>query len=187
MFELFFDNCFDLNLTEYKNIGINLDVSKLLALIFVIMCVITFVINWHRGYMYLAVKQIFRHGAFGEDKAMTLKALGLSGSRSVIGALKRDSRLCRIISRKGEKKYTYEEYMKLSKKSRKPDSFDIQTAEFFVREENLPLAKNVYDNYSPSLLKTVFLCVLYLIIFVCLTIVAPQILEFIDGALAKTK
>ena len=187
MFKLFSENCFNLNLTKYENIGVNIDISKLLLLIFIILCAVTFIINWHRGYMSLAIKQIFRHGAFGEAKAMTLKDLGLSSSRSIVRALKKDSRLSKIITRKGKKKYTYEEYMKLSKKDRGIDNFDIETAEFFVSEECMPLAKNIYDNYSPSLLKTIFLCVLYLIFFVSLTVIAPQILEFIDAGLGKIK
>ena len=52
------------------------EISKFLLIILAALCISFFVIDWHRGYMLLAVKKLFRHGATSEEGAKTLKELG---------------------------------------------------------------------------------------------------------------
>ena len=119
MIKKYINDYLSVNLADYENIGVNFEISKFLLIVLVGLCISFFVIDWHRGYMLLAVKKLFRHEAVDEASAKTLGELGLERSFSVRWALSRDTRLSKIVRRVGAVDYTYEEYIELMKQRKK--------------------------------------------------------------------
>ena len=189
MLKKYFEDYLSVNLADYENIGINLEISKLLILVLVGLCISFFVIDWHRGYMQLAVKKLFRHEAESEDSAKTLDELGLSKSRSVKWALSHDTRLSKIVKRVGAPEYTYEEYVALmqqKKKSGEPlwdEKIDFSAAKFYIDQRRVTEARGIAENYTSSPLKTALFSLLFIIIFISLTLIMLDVLFFINSIL----
>ena len=189
MLKSYFEDYLSVNLADYENIGVDFEISKFLLIILAALCISFFVIDWHRGYMLLAVKKLFRHGATSEEGAKTLKELGLDRSKSVKWALLTDTRLSKIMSWVGKPQYTYEEYVALRKEKRESgerfvdERPDLNTARFYISERYMGEAKNIAENYSSSFIKTVFFSLMFVIIFVCLTLIMPELLSFINATI----
>ena len=194
MIKTYIEDYLSLNLKDYENIGIDLEISKLMIFVLIGLCISFFVIDWHRGYMQLAIKKLFRHEAVSEESAKTLSELGLSRSWSVKWALTHDTRLSKIVKRVGAPEYTYEEYMALMKAERerkkrgekpKKEKVDLNHARFYISEKWRDEAKNIAENYSSSVVKTALFSLMFIIIFVCITLVMPEILHFINSLMAE--
>ncbi len=191
MIKKYINDYLSLNLSDYENIGVDFEISKFLLIVLVGLCISFFVIDWHRGYMLLAVKKLFRHEALDEQSAKTLGELGIDKSRSVKWALSHDTRLSKIVKRVGEVEYTYEEYIALSKKLKKekkkmaPDTPDFAVARFYVNPQRLSEARDIEQNYSSSLIKTAVFSFMFVIIFVGLTLLMPELLSFINSSIIK--
>ena len=180
MIKRYIEDYLSVNLSDYPNINIDLPISQILLIIMGVLVVSFFVINWHRGYMTLAVKQLIRHEALNEEGAKTLAELGLDKSFSVKRALSGNTRLSKIVERKDAPKYTYEEYIKLSKEQREALLPDFEKDKFYIPKGNMDEAHNVYENYSASMPKTIALSVLLVLIFVGLTLAMPTALSLIN-------
>lgn len=186
----YIENYLSVNLADYENIGIDLEISKLLLLILIGLCISFFVIDWHRGYMLTAIKKLFRHEALDEESAKTLSELGLDRSWSVKWALSHDTRLSKIVKVAGAVEYTYEEYVALMKEKKKRhekeelDKPDLSTAKFYISSKKLDEARDIQQNYSPSVIKTSLFSLMFIIIFVAITIIMPDILTFINSIIA---
>ena len=177
---------FSINLKSYEKIGVNFEINKFLLLVAIGLCAVAFVVNYRRSLMIDTIKQLFRHGATEENAAKTLSELGLYGSRGIRKAVISDSQLRRMIRIVGETRPTYEEYVASMKKSKGSavSSVDISTARIYIPEEALERAKFVYNTYSTSLLKTALTCIFIIAVAVCLILLSPSLLSFIDSALA---
>ena len=172
-----------INLKSYENIGIDLEINKLLFLVAFALCAVFFVVNYKRSLISEAIRQLLRHGALSEDSAKTLGELGLSDSRGIRKELSGDSQLRRMVMIVGEKKLTYEEYVALQKQKKKPDAPDLDTARIYIAPESLERAKFIYNNYNTSIMKTLLLCVFCLAISVCLMLLSPGLLSLINSSL----
>ena len=180
MLKRYIEDYLSVNLSDYPNIDIDFKISQFLLVVMGVLVVSFFVINWHRGYMSLAVKQMIRHEALDEEGAKTLAELRLDGSFAVKRALSGNTRLAKIVERLGAPKYTYEEYMKLSKEERSAMLPDFASDKFFIPKTKMDEARNVCDNYSASLPKTIAMAVLLVIIFVGLTLAMPTLLSLVN-------
>ena len=183
----FIDRYFNINLKDYSNIGVDLNISLVLLFFFLGLCVAALVINHHRSYMATMVKQLIRHGAEDESCAKTLGELGLGNSRSIRMALSRDGQLTKMVKRVGEKKLSYEEYMALKKEKKLPgkEKIDFGEARFYLSYEERERAKSFYENNSSSVLKAILLCVLIMSVYFCLMLVMPSALKLVNSLLGN--
>lgn len=183
----FIDRYFNINLKDYSNIGIDLNISLVLLFFFVGLCAAAMVVNHHRSYMATAVKQLIRHGADGEANAKTIGELGLGQIRSIRRALSRDGQLTKKVKRVGEERLTYEEYvaLKKAKKLPKAEKIDFDTARFYISPDQKERAKSFYENNSSSVLKAILLCVLIMAVYFCLMLIMPGALKLLNGILGN--
>ena len=182
MWEKIYYDLFLINLKDYSNIGIDLEINVLLLFIFLALCVCFFVINHHRATTQLIVKQLTRHEAEDEESAKTLAELGLEGSVSVKWMLRSEGQISKLVGRVGEKTYTYEEYEALmkSKGGVPKENIDLSTARFYVRSEAKERISFIVDTYGSSILRTTLYCVLILALYICIALCMPEILSFIN-------
>ncbi len=180
--KLYYD-LFLINLKDYKNIGIDLQINVLLLCLFLALCVSFFVINHHRATTQIIVKQLMRHNANDKDSAKTLEELGLDGSASAKRMLSAGGQITKLVARVGEKTYTYEEYKKLmGKKGGVPkEKIDLACAKFYVRAEAKERISFIVDTYGSSVLRTALYCILTLAIYICIALCMPEILSFINN------
>lgn len=180
--------CFSINLNEYNNIGIDLEINKLImALSAALMIGIVF-LNLYRGNIKLVVAQLTRHGAQSEESAKTLEELKLDKNRVVKRLLSGDNLLTKIVATAGEKRYTYEEYKTLSKEEKlKIEKKDVFESSFYIREEKSDLARNVVERYGTSIQRTVISCVFVALITMCIIACMPGLLNTINNLLENTK
>ena len=179
-----FKTCFSTNLNEYDNIGIDLEINKVLVVAFSAMMVGIIFFNLYRQNIKAMVSQLVRHGAKSEDCAKTLGALGLNNSRIIKNMLLGNNLLTKIVARKGEVRYEYSEYKALSKEEkRKALAVDLDTAEFYIREDKFTLADGVVARYGTSVINTLIACLFTAIICVCLIACMPGILNVINNML----
>ena len=183
MFEVL-KKCFSINLNDYEKINVKLEINKVVlgTLIALIIGVIFF--NLYRGTIKLVVAQLVRHNAKNEDNAKTLSEIDLDKNKAVRWMLSGENLLTKIVGRRGEKRYEYEEYKALSKKERQEaEKFDIDAAEFYVRDEQSSLASTVVEGYGTSVMRTVVACVFIAIVGICIIACMPEILELINNLL----
>lgn len=176
--------CYEINLNDYENIGINLPINKVLIPAFFVFVLFTVALSLYRMSTRRMISQLLRHSALSEDSAKSLASLGLGNDRLVKYLLRRDNLLTRVVGRRGENKYTYEEYIVLTKEERREnDAVDFETAEFYISEDMLDRARTIVDKYNYTLGRTVMVCVFVLLIFVCLTALMPEILSLVNNLL----
>ena len=181
MFDKIIYEFFFINLNEYPNIKIDFQINVFLLIVAIAIAVCSVVITFYRSSLQQIIKQLTRLGAKNEDSARTLAELGLEKSVFIKMALSREGRLTRMIGRVGEVKYTYEEYEELSrKKGFKHEKIDFNTAKFYIREEKADDAKNIVENYGTSMLRTALYCVMIFAFYVCIALLMPEILSWVD-------
>ena len=179
-----FKECFSVNLNEYENIGINLEINKVIVLAFAAMIVGIVLFNMYRQNIKLVVSQLIRHGAVSEESAKTLNEIGLKEHKAAKRMLLGDNLLTRIVDRCGKKRYEYDEYKALSKEEKERIStVDFSEARFYIKKEQRAFAEGVVSNYGTSLMNTVISCVFAVVICVCLIACMPGILNIINRML----
>ena len=173
-----------MNLSDYKNINFDLEINKLLLIFLVGLIVATVIVNVKRGVLINTVKKLLRYEATDEESAKTLDEIKYQ-TLLVRNELKNETRLRRLISIVGEKKLTYEEYIALTKdKKYKEEKTDFSSARLYISAEKIKEAKIIEASNSVTPFNTVLLCILYFIIFTCLIILMPDILNLINNILA---
>ena len=176
--------CFSINLNDYDNIGINLEINKVIFGAVVALIIGVIFLDLYRTNIKLMVTQLTRHNAKNEDDAKTLSAIGLNNNKIIKWLLTKENFLTKIVKRKGEKKFGYEEYKALSKKERiAAEKFDMETAEFYIKEDKSDLAAGVMEKYGASVQSTAMTCILIVIISICVIACMPEILEIINNLL----
>ncbi len=186
MFRIF-SRAFNINLKDYKNIGIDLEISKILLCFAVLLILVTLFMSLKRNVMVSVIKRLHRLEAFNENEAKTLTELKFTGFYAFIcrGLIRGSGRLKRLISRAGEKKYTYNQYIKLSRKEKKEyDKIDFSTARFYLKDKNSADTKNLLDSKTSSLVHTLLFCLLIVSVYICLVFLMPEILNLINSMLA---
>lgn len=180
--------CFEINLNDYENIGVNLEINKVIAGAFAVLILGVFILNSYRANVRLAVMQLTRHGATSPENAKTLKELGLDNSKGVKRLLGKNNILTKIVARVGEKQYSYEEYKALSKKEKKKaEEFDINAAAFYIREDKIERAAHVIDRYITSKLRNIAILIFLSLLCVCIIACMPGILNLLDNLIYDLK
>ena len=186
MFKIF-KEWFSVNLNDYDNIGVNLEINKVIFGAVIALIIGVIVLDLYRANIKLMVTQLTRHNAKNEDYAKTLSSIGLNNNKIIRWLLTKENFLTKIVGRKGEKKFEYEEYKTLSNKERiEAEKFDIETAEFYIREDKSDLAAGVMEKYGASVQSTVMTCVLIAIVSICIIACMPEMLEMINNLLRRS-
>ena len=181
-----FKDCFSVNLNEYDNIGVNLEINKVILIAFTTLIIGIIWFNFYRRNIRFAVSQLIRHGAKSEDNAKTLGELGLGNLAPIKRMLLGENLLTRIVARVGERRFEYDEYKALTKEEKeKISTVDFATAKFYIREDKMYVAEEVTARYGYSLLNMIIACVFAAIVCVCLIACMPGILNVINNALSS--
>ncbi len=179
----FYNKYFLINLNEYPNIGIDLEINKILFCFLVGMVVTTIIFNYRTEGNSRLIKKLLRYESTCEENAKTLGELGLDNFNSRL-TLSGNSRINKIISRVGAKKMTYEEYTAAVKsKEYKEEKINFETAKFYINEDGLESAKRISETNNTSLINTVLMCVLMVTIYVFIMFLMPSILTLINNIL----
>lgn len=178
----FYEKYFLLNLKDYPSLGIDLEINKILLYILVGSILALAFLGYRKAGVSAAVKAILRRGATDEESAKTLDELKVNtfAVRSILRTS--GGRISKLILRVGARKYTYEEYVKLTKKRTfKEEKIDFATAKFYIPKEKSDEAKKIYERSDSPLFHTLLASVLLVALFVCLVFAMPEILELADS------
>lgn len=179
---------FEINLNDYDNIGVSLEINKAIAIASIAFMVAVILFCLHRGAIRLVIMQLTRHGATSPEEAKTLKELGLDKRRFVKRILSGDNILTKTVARVGKKQYDYDEYLALSKKEKREiDKIDFEKEAFYIREEKRDLVSNIIDKYVTSIPRIIALCVFVSLISMSIIICMPDILSILDNILKSAK
>lgn len=183
----FIKDCFSVNLNEYENFNVNLEINKIVLCTFLVMVVGVVFLDLYRGSIRKVTSQLVRHKAKSEDSAMTLEELGLEKSRVVRYMLSHDNLLTKLVARRGERAYSYEEYRALSKEERREiGKIDFSTAAFYLKSgEEADKVSEFVDKYDTSVGRTVASCVFILVVMMCIVLCMPGILNLVDNLIGK--
>ncbi len=183
----FFKKIFSVNLKDYSNIAVDFPINIFLGIIAVSIAILGFVIGAKNSATALSVKQLLRHGAFGEENAKSLKELGLHNSRGARRALSGEGRLRRTVKRAGEKALTFEEYSALSRKERKAalKGISLEESKFYIEEERRADAEHIFKTLDTSPIKSLLGALLIISISFVLMIFMSDILTLLNEVMAK--
>ena len=177
----FYNKYLSINLNDYSNIGIDLEISKILFCFLVGLIIATVIINYRRACMILIIKKLLRHEIVSEENAKTLSELDINSFGARL-SLSSDKRLMSMVKRAGEKQYTYEEYSELIKsKNFKEEKIDFDEAKFYLNEDALDDAKKIVDVPAPSIINTILFYVLLVAIYICIILLIPEVLNLINN------
>ena len=194
---IFYEEYVCLNLKEFSNIGIDLEIGKIFLAGAIALAVCTVVLDLRHRCSYALIKQLMRHDAVKEENAKTLTELGLVNNRQLKRLLSDSGRLRSIVARVGEVKLSSEEYAECERKLEEAmakgikvkeseifgTEIDFESARFFVREESMPAAIKIFHGADVSLVRTVLRSVLIVIVSVIAVILMPSVLEWINGVI----
>lgn len=178
----FYKEYFLINLKDYSNIGIDLEIVKLLLILALAAVVAIIAINYIRYTRRIIVKRLMRREAVSEESALTLDELDLNRAR-YRRALDPYKKLSDIVGRVGEKEYTYDEYVELLKDENFSDEIDFNTARFYIRPTENERAMKINDSSDALVLHTVMECAFIIAMFACLIFLMPSILNTINSLL----
>jgi len=195
----FYNDFFSLNLKDFNNIGIDVEINKVLFVFTVVIIIGAVFISYFRNSMVTVIKRLKRFDALTEESAKTLDEIRTNtfGARVL---MRSSNRLKRIVKRVGEKDYSYEEYVELSKKQKRKKKDkktrakikekkkayrDLTNARFYIRDLSENETKRVLMTRTTTVFNTVLFCVLIFAVFVCLLLLSPLILRFINDLLTR--
>ena len=182
-FKAFYEKYFLLNLEDYPNFGISLEINKVMFFLVIGIIVAAFVINYNRNCAQQLVSKLMRHSAFDSDNAKTLGEMRIT-SFWTKHLLSSSARIKGIIKRSGEKIYTYDEYIAATKeKGYKEEKIDFETARFYIPEDKRDEATHIHEMKDTTLIGTILFALLMLALCVCLMFLMPEILPFLNNLL----
>lgn len=193
----FYEKYFLINLKDYSNIGLDLEINKILFCILVGAVLAIAIIGYRKAGVCQIVKALLRHEAKDESSAKTLDELKINTPSVRMALSATEGRLAKIISRVGAPRYTYEEYIAAMKKPKNKaldgektitalqstpvlDKIDFTAARFYIPEDKTEEAKSIYDRSDSPILHTVLTCVLLVSLYICILFAMPGILEVVN-------
>ena len=198
----FYNDFICLNLKDYKNIGIDVEINKLILLFFGALIIGCIIVSINQMNLTLLIRKLMKIEAYTEESAKTLSELGLAdnaGIKSLVN--KNDGRISKIIAVVGIKRQTYEEYMEAERKRKEArrlppaerkavlDSLsvgeiDASNAKIYIPEDKKEYASYVYSSGNGSVVKTVLSCTLILVVAVAIILIMPTLLSLLNNILA---
>jgi DNA-directed RNA polymerase subunit N (RpoN/RPB10) len=176
--------CYNINLNDYENIGINLEINKVLLPAFIIFGILMVLLSVYRKNTRDLVIQLMRHNALSEKEAKTLDELGFKENRVVRYILSHSDMLKKTVLRADVVKYTYEEYKALSNEERREvESIDFLNAKFYIPEDHIDRARHIKEKYVVDKTRLIIGCAFLFIVYVGIVIAMPEMLNVINGIL----
>ena len=173
-----FKRCFSVNLNSYDQIGINLEINKVLLPVFIVFGLMMLVLTVSRDKMRTLVIQLMRHNALSEETACTLEELGVSENKQIKRLISNSNMIKNVVKRVDAKKYSYEEYKKLSKKERKEaEKIDFVTEKFYINEEQIDRARHIKEKYQLNEVRIIVGVVFLILIYIAIAASMPEILN----------
>ena len=170
----------NLNLSEYENIGFDFPIGVFCTLLCIIFSLSLFVIYFRTRSAQEFATALVRHEAYDEKTAKTLLKLRLS-SPLIKLELMQNKRLCRMIGILGREELSYEEYLKLDKKSAKSyGKIDYTTAAFYIKPEYVDEMKAFSSKNSSSLLTPIIVSIAAFGVLCLLSEFLPGLLLLIE-------
>lgn len=179
----FIDKYINLNLRDYENFGFDLEITKLIGLLFLGILIAALAMNIIKHNTSLIIKALLRHECTSEESAKTLTELRITSRIAHRVAFSDSGRLRKIIKRVGEVEYSYEEYVKLQREKKKPERQDSKTTPLYIPTERLDEAKRLFDKGSPTALDSILISVLLLALYICLIFLMPTLVSFANSLL----
>ncbi len=180
----FYNNYFLVNLNDYDNIGIDLEISKILFYFLVSLIILAITISYRRAAMISIIKRLLQQESFDEGSAKTLAELDIDNFGTRL-ALSLKGCLSRIVMRVGEKKYTRDEIRALKKSdSFKKEKINYNEAKLYLNPDSLSKAQKIVDIPTPSIINTLLFCVFLIAIYIYIVLIIPELLTFINNSLA---
>ena len=198
----FYNDFICLNLKDYKNIGIDVEINKLILLFFGALIISCIIVSINQMNLTLLIRKLMKIEAYTEESAKTLSELGLTdnaGIKSLVN--KNDGRISKIIAVVGIKRQTYEKYIEAERKRKEArrlppaerkavlDSLsvgeiDASNAKIYIPEDKKEYASYVYSSGNGSVVKTVLSCTLILVVAVAIILLMPTLLSLLNNILA---
>jgi hypothetical protein len=182
-----------INLKSYPSLGFDLKIGWILLALTIGIIVAAVIITLQRNGMISLIKKLYRCEAKDENSAKALSELGLDNI-VIRGLLKGSGRIRRIVKAVGEKEYTYEEYIALSKEKKKKKRVDGVkkskekiTLRYYLCDFESSDTKNLVEARRSPLLNTILFCILMISIYVCVMLLMPDILDLLNDFIANTK
>lgn len=119
MLKEFYHKYIELNLKDYPNIGIDLEINKLLFFVFLALIAASVFASYIQASIALMVKKLLRTSSFSEESSKTLADLGLDKHKTLKFALTRATGSAALIIREaGKRTPTYEEYIDIERREK---------------------------------------------------------------------
>ena len=203
-FKNFYNKYFCVNLKDYPNIGIDLQINKLLLLVFLGLCIASIIISYNQSKVALILKKLMRAEAFGESNAKALPSLGLDKDKYVLRLISSDSGpISKIISVVGFKKPTYEEYVEAEKERKRQKKLppkerteivssigvkiDRKTSLIYISDDKREYAEHTFATNNGSAVKTILSCILIIAFYILLVFLMPSILSYANSIADSVK
>ena len=183
----FYVRFFLVNTKNYYNLGFDLEINKLLIFLLPVVIFVFVAYHVYRNHTFTLVKRLSRRGAMTPEGAKTLKDLGLGDKKLIRWMLSGDGQITRLVKRKGEPEYTYEEYTAMQKSRKKDEKIDFETAEFYLNGTETDRITRIVNRYEVRPVHTVLMCVFIVVAFVCAMLLMPEILTGIDWLVGYIK
>ena len=120
----FYKEVFCLNLKDYPNFGIDLEINKLIFFVVLGLCAASVYFNVIESDIALMLKKLLRIGAVGEENAKTLSDLGLGSHKRIERLISKNiGSVRRVISVIGIRQPTYEDFIAAEKAKRENSLF----------------------------------------------------------------
>ena len=97
----FYTRFFLINLNEYYNLGVDLQINILLLILLPIVLLVWIAFHIMRNNTFVIVKRLARRGAFDEESAKTLRELGLFNKWVLRLMLSGEGQITKIVKRVG--------------------------------------------------------------------------------------
>ena len=179
----FFTKYIEINLKDYKNIGLDLEINKILLFITLGIIIASVLVNYNRSLISTLIKKLVRHKAYDEASAKTLAELGLVTSRGTRRLVENNSRVGKLVCFVGEEKLTYEEYIE-RQKQKKRGVKEVSRADLPLYIADEGSSARIAQTPAPTVLSTLLFAVMIAALYVCAALLMPEILTFINNMLA---
>ena len=177
----FYNRYINLNLNDYSNLRVDLEINKLILIVTLGIVVSSIVVNYNRYLIATLAKKLVRHKACDEKNAKTLAELGLLGVRGLPRLFENNGRVRRLVAIvKDEEGTIGETAAKTGKKANEKNGYRSERFYISNEEECAKLASAP----APTLISTLLFVALVIALGICLTFLMPEILTAINNFLA---
>ena len=197
----FYEKYFLINLKDYPNIGIDLEINKILLYVLIGAMLAVVMLGYRKAGIARVIKSLLRHEAKDEGSAKTLDELKINTLCARVALISAEGRIAKVIRRVGAHQYTYEEYIAAIKKKKgktkgedteknkqsnplAAEKINFSTAKFYICEEKTEEATRIYDRTESPVLHTILTCVLLLSLYTCLLFAMPGLLDVINASMS---